>query len=72
MTFVDAVAQSLMAGCDFSDKEFQDNIPAAVRDWQAHGGAAGRRLDPRAARAHFGWANSIRSIPSLTAKFRPA
>ena len=32
MTFEDAVAQSLMAGCDFSDKEFQDNIPAAVRD----------------------------------------
>jgi beta-glucosidase len=31
MTYVDAVAQSLMAGCDFSDKEFQDNIPAAVR-----------------------------------------
>ena len=21
-----------MAGCDFSDQEFQDNIPAAVRD----------------------------------------
>ena len=32
MTIEDAVAQSLMAGCDFSDKEFQDNIPAAVRD----------------------------------------
>ena len=32
MTYEDAVAQSLMAGCDFSDKEFQDNIPAAVRD----------------------------------------
>ena len=32
MTYVDAVAQSLMAGCDFSDKEFMDNIPAAVRD----------------------------------------
>ena len=31
MTYVDAVAQSLMAGCDFSDKEFMDNIPAAVR-----------------------------------------
>lgn len=31
MTYEDAVAQSLMAGCDFSDKEFQDNIPAAVR-----------------------------------------
>ncbi len=30
MTYQDAVAQSLMAGCDFSDKEFQENIPAAV------------------------------------------
>ena len=32
ITFVDAVAESLMAGCDFSDKEFMDNIPAAVRE----------------------------------------
>jgi beta-glucosidase len=32
MSIEDAVAKSLMAGCDFSDKEFQDNIPAAVRD----------------------------------------
>ncbi|MCA9241091.1 MAG: glycoside hydrolase family 3 C-terminal domain-containing protein [Planctomycetales bacterium] len=32
MTYVDAVAQSLMAGCDFSDREFQENIPAAVRE----------------------------------------
>ncbi|MEO7099241.1 MAG: glycoside hydrolase family 3 C-terminal domain-containing protein [Luteolibacter sp.] len=32
MTYVDAVAQSLMAGCDFSDKEFEENIPAAVRE----------------------------------------
>jgi len=32
MTYEDAVAQSLMAGCDFSDQEFMDNIPAAVRD----------------------------------------
>jgi beta-glucosidase len=32
MTYEEAVAQSLMAGCDFSDKEFMDNIPAAVRD----------------------------------------
>jgi beta-glucosidase len=31
MTYVDAVAQSLMAGCDFSDKEFMENIPAAVQ-----------------------------------------
>jgi beta-glucosidase len=31
MEFVDAVARSLEAGCDFSDKEFMDNIPAAVR-----------------------------------------
>ncbi len=32
LTFVDAVAESLMAGCDFSDKEFMENIPAAVRE----------------------------------------
>jgi beta-glucosidase len=32
MTFVDAVAKSLMAGCDFSDKEYELNIPAAVRE----------------------------------------
>jgi beta-glucosidase len=31
LTVVDAVAQSLMAGCDFSDREFQANIPAAVQ-----------------------------------------
>ena len=30
MNYVDAVAQSLMAGCDFSDKEYRENIPAAV------------------------------------------
>jgi beta-glucosidase len=28
----EAVARSLMAGCDFSDREFETNIPAAVRD----------------------------------------
>jgi beta-glucosidase len=32
VSYVDAVAQSLMAGCDFSDKEFMDNIPEAVRE----------------------------------------
>ncbi|MGA2496453.1 MAG: glycoside hydrolase family 3 C-terminal domain-containing protein, partial [Tepidisphaeraceae bacterium] len=32
LTFVDAVAQSVMAGCDFSDKEYETNIPAAVRE----------------------------------------
>jgi beta-glucosidase len=32
LTVTDAVAQSLMAGCDFSDKEFQNNIPAAVNE----------------------------------------
>jgi beta-glucosidase len=32
MTIEDAVAKSLMAGCDFSDREFRENIPAAVRD----------------------------------------
>ena len=41
MTYEDAVANSLMAGCDFSDKEFMDNIPAAVRD----GKLTGARLD---------------------------
>ncbi len=32
MSYVDAVAQSLMAGCDFSDREFRQNIPAAVQE----------------------------------------
>ena len=32
MNYVEAVAKSVMAGCDFSDKEFQDNIPTAVRE----------------------------------------
>ena len=32
MAYVDAVAQSVMAGCDFSDKEYRENIPAAVRE----------------------------------------
>ena len=31
MAVSDAVAASLMAGCDFSDKEFETNIPAAVQ-----------------------------------------
>ena len=31
MAYEDAVAQSLMAGCDFSDKEYATNIPGAVR-----------------------------------------
>jgi beta-glucosidase len=31
LNYVDAVAESIMAGCDFSDKEFMENIPAAVR-----------------------------------------
>ncbi len=31
MTYEDAVAKSLIAGCDFSDKEFETYIPAAVR-----------------------------------------
>ncbi len=34
MSIEDAVAQSLEAGCDFSDKEFMDHIPAAVRNGQ--------------------------------------
>ena len=32
MRIEDAVAQSLMAGCDLSDQEFETNIPAAVKD----------------------------------------
>ena len=31
MTYEDAVAKSLIAGCDFSDKEFETYLPAAVR-----------------------------------------
>jgi beta-glucosidase len=46
MTYEDAVAQSLMAGCDFSDKEFQDYIPGAVRD----GKLTEARLDDALAR----------------------
>lgn len=30
MDYVDAVAQSVMAGCDFSDKEYARHIPAAI------------------------------------------
>lgn len=41
MDYVDAVAQSVMAGCDFSDKEYEANIPAAVRA----GKLTERRLD---------------------------
>jgi beta-glucosidase len=41
MTYVDAVAKSLMAGCDFSDKEFEQYIPAAVLE----GKLAGERLN---------------------------
>lgn len=32
MDYVDAVARSVMAGCDFSDKEYAQRIPTAVRD----------------------------------------
>jgi beta-glucosidase len=32
MTYEDAVAKSVMAGCDFSDKEYAANIPSAVRN----------------------------------------
>jgi len=31
MTYEDAVAQSLINGCDFSDREFETYLPAAVR-----------------------------------------
>ena len=46
MTIEDAVAKSLMAGCDFSDHEFRENIPAAVRD----GKLTEARLDDALAR----------------------
>lgn len=32
MTYVDAVAQGIMAGCDFGDGEYQRHIPDAVRE----------------------------------------
>ena len=32
MSYPDAVAESIMAGCDFSDREFMENIPAAVKE----------------------------------------
>jgi len=32
LNYADAVAESLMAGCDFSDKEFMNYVPEAVRD----------------------------------------
>ncbi|HEY8931950.1 MAG TPA: glycoside hydrolase family 3 C-terminal domain-containing protein [Rariglobus sp.] len=32
MPYLDTVAQALMSGCDFSDKEFEQYIPAAVRE----------------------------------------
>ena len=50
MDFVDAVARSLEAGCDFSDKEFMDNIPPAVRSGKLSRGAAGRCAAAGAAR----------------------
>lgn len=31
MAYIDAVAQSVMAGCDFSDREYEQYIPDAVR-----------------------------------------
>ena len=46
MDYVDAVAKSLMAGCDFSDKEFETNIPAAVQS----GKLTEARLDDALAR----------------------
>ena len=32
LSYADAVAESVMAGCDFSDKEFREYIPTAVRE----------------------------------------
>jgi len=46
LTYEDAVAESLMAGCDFSDKEFMQNIPSAVRS----GKLSEARLDDAVAR----------------------
>ena len=46
LSYVDAVAESLMAGCDFSDREFMQNIPAAVRE----GKLTQARLDDAVAR----------------------
>lgn len=44
--YADAVAESVMAGCDFSDKEFREYIPAAVRE----GKLSETRLDDAVAR----------------------
>lgn len=41
MTYEDAVAQSVLAGCDFSDREYRENIPGAV----THGKLPMARLD---------------------------
>ena len=41
MTYEDAVAQSVIAGCDFSDKEYRENIVGAV----THGKLPVSRLD---------------------------
>ncbi len=46
MTYVDAVAKSVMAGCDFSDREYRENIPTAVRE----GKLTEARLDDALAR----------------------
>ena len=46
MTYADAVAKSLMAGCDFSDREFEEHIPEAVRT----GKLSQERLDDALAR----------------------
>jgi beta-glucosidase len=46
MTYQDAVARSVMAGCDFSDTEYRLNIPNAVRE----GKITGERLNDALAR----------------------
>ena len=46
VSYVDAVAKSLMAGCDFSDKEFMENIPAAA----SQGKVSEARLDDAGSR----------------------
>ena len=49
MNYADAVAQSVMAGCDFSDKEYRENIPAAVRE----GKLTEARLNDAVSRVRF-------------------
>ena len=70
MTYEDAVAQSLMAGCDFSDKEFMDNIPPPCA--MANSPPPGWTTPwPASCACGCGSAISIRSTPCPIAAFRP-